>query len=389
MRLTTATAEQLSSGARYRIPQQVVVEGPPTQPDWLAKQSEETPAETADKPESEQTLPVQWAHDIAPQLQTIDFVENLLTLGGMSVLYGDSNAGKSFFALDIAYHVATGRNWYGAQVDVGGVIYIALEGTHGTQNRIYAMRHHHEELTRKIPLGLVTTSLNLCQSISDPMKLINTVQAKAKEIGSPVLLVIVDTLSRAMAGGNENAPEDMTAVVATVDRIREATKAHIMLIHHSGKVQAAGARGHSSLRAATDTEIELTVADKENKTSVAKVTKQRDLDGGGCYGLRLVPVSLGTNRRGSDVTSCYVEHCTAAAKSTRGDTEAKHCDQIRSAFVGGDPKFKTDVLEASSLNPTNFRVAWGAMLRRNEIVKCGQMKAGNNRNTDLYTLVRP
>ena len=39
---------------------------------------------------------------------------------------------------------------------------------------------------------------------------------------------------------------------------RNATGAHLLIVHHTGKDETRGARGHTSLRAATDTEIEIT-----------------------------------------------------------------------------------------------------------------------------------
>ncbi len=40
-------------------------------------------------------------------------VKGLLDQGALSVLYGPSNVGKTFVALDLALHVATGLPWSG------------------------------------------------------------------------------------------------------------------------------------------------------------------------------------------------------------------------------------------------------------------------------------
>ena len=127
---------------------------------------------------------------------------------------------------------------------------------------------------------------------------------------------MVDTLSRAIAGGNENAPEDMTAFVKTVGHLQQSLSAHVSVVHHSGKDGARGARGHSSLRAATDTEIEVT-RDNSAGVSVAKVTKQRDMELAGEFAFRLETVELGHNRRGKPVVSCVV-HEADTPTSDRG-----------------------------------------------------------------------
>ncbi len=49
----------------------------------------------------------------------------------------------------------------------------------------------------------------------------------------------------------------MGALVRCMDLIRQETGACVLFVHHSGKDAAKGARGHSLLRAAIDTEIEV------------------------------------------------------------------------------------------------------------------------------------
>ncbi len=109
-----------------------------------------------------------------------------------------------------------------------------------------------------------------------------------------------------MAGGNENGPEDMTAFISNVDAMRAATGAHCMLVHHSGKDVAAGARGHSSLRAATDTEIEMELS-KEDGLRFARATKQRDMETGAEFAFKLDVITLGVDQDGDDVTTCVIE----------------------------------------------------------------------------------
>ena len=100
------------------------------------------------------------------------------------------------------------------------------------------------------------------------------------------------------------------------DRIRQATGAHVAWIHHSGKDQAQGARGHSLLRAATDTEIEISRLDS-NSPSVARVTKQRELEIDGVWTFSLARVELGITHRGKPVTSCIVTPAETMAQEAR------------------------------------------------------------------------
>jgi hypothetical protein len=160
---------------------------------------------------------------------------------------------------------------------------------------------------------MVPHALSLLDPSEDVEDLIELIRAKASEIGEPIQLVIVDTLARAMAGANENSSEDMTRLVRAGDRIREETGAHLMWIHHSGKDQTKGARGHSSLRAALDTEMEVT-ADQTARIHTIAITKQRDLPTNGeRLAGKFVPVELGQNQWGDPITACAVEDAEAPA----------------------------------------------------------------------------
>ena len=242
--------------------------------------------------------------EIEPALDTVDLVEDFLGDGAMSVLYGQSNSGKTFFATDLGLRIACGWEWCGRYVERKGVIYCALEGGFGIRNRVAAFRQEHALDGQNIPFGIVPMSLDMLNP-DDPSALVTAIRTEAEEIGFPIGFVVIDTVARAMAGGNENAPDDMGMLVHHGDLIRQETGAHLMWIHHSGKDEAKGARGHSSLRAATDTEIEIT---SDGTSRVARVTKQREYECSGEFPFSLKVVELGQNQRGKTITSCVVEH---------------------------------------------------------------------------------
>ncbi|CAO3354315.1 AAA family ATPase [Azospirillum palustre] len=247
--------------------------------------------------------------ELHARIDTDDFVQGLLTTSTMSVFYGDSNVGKTFVVLDLALHVALGWPWHGRRVEKGGVIYVAAEGGGGVLNRIEAFKRHHSLVPDlDVPFSLVPSSVDLLDPAADTNELIALIQEEAATFGEPVKLVVVDTLSRALAGGNENASEDMGALVKNMDRIRQQTGAHAMLIHHSGKDAGKGARGHSLLRGAVDTLVEI-MRSESAKGGVIKIQKQRDLPISLEFGYGLKTIELGVNRHGETVTSCVVEPC--------------------------------------------------------------------------------
>ncbi len=266
--------------------------------------------EDATEPQNVPGFPLVWFDDIQVAVDVNDFVQGLLVTGAASVLYGESNSGKTFLATDLALCVAAGIPWNGKRVEQGGVIYIAMEGGQGFRNRVFAWKTDHDTLATPVYFAAIQSSVNLLNPEADLEKLIITVRAAAKQIPVPVKLIVVDTLSRALAGGNENSPEDMGALVMNVDHLRAQTGSHVLAIHHSGKDAAKGARGHSLLRAAIDTEIE--VVDMEGNRT-ATVVKQRDLAKGDVHQFTLNVVELTTNRHGEPVTTCLVKFADSLA----------------------------------------------------------------------------
>lgn len=262
-------------------------------------------------------FPVVTFAEIKPRLENNALVKGLLGAGSMSVLYGDSNTGKTFLTLDVTLHITLGWTWYGRRVRQGGAIYIAGEGAHGIENRVAAFRKHHHLDGEDLPFAVIPSAVDLCSANAETERLISTVNDVATRFGSPIAVVVVDTLSRALAGGNENSPEDMGAYVRHVDRIRQSTNAHVLSVHHCGKDAARGARGHSLLRAATDTEIEVT-RDEASGISSARISKQRDLPiGSETMAFRLAGVELGMDEDGAPVTYCVVDPTDGPAAHAR------------------------------------------------------------------------
>jgi len=275
---------------------------------------EEPPHEAPQRDRS--NLPLVYFDAIAASLDVRDFVQGLLVEQSSAVLYGESNSGKTFFATALALSVAAGLPFFGRRVEQGGVLYLALEGGQGFRNRIAAWRERHDTIPTAIHFAAVPAQVNLLDPAADTHRVIAAAAQATERMGAPIKLIVVDTLARAMAGGNENAPEDMGALVMNMDRIREATGATVLFIHHSGKDAAKGARGHSSLRAAIDTEIEVEASDGPIRR--ATVVKQRDMKKGDVFAFELEVVQLGENRHGEPVTTCLVRPSEDAGPAMRG-----------------------------------------------------------------------
>lgn len=251
-----------------------------------------------------------------------ELIEGLLVMGKLTVTYGDSNSGKTFWALAMAAHIVMGRDFFGRKVDPGLVVYLASEAPGSIRSRMQAMKKFYgHDLA---DFAMVPLPMNFYDGDGDANDVIDLVQAISELKGKPVRLIIGDTLARMSAGANENSGEDMGPVMARFDRVAQATKAALHIIHHNGKDQAKGSRGWSGIRAHIDTEIE--VAEKDGIRS-ASVTKQRELPGKGeMIYFRLEVVEMGITKFGQPATTCVAVHEEAPTTPKR---ESKFSSEMR------------------------------------------------------------
>lgn len=191
-------------------------------------------------------------------------IKGWLEKGAMSVVFGASNSGKTFLALDIACHIALGWPWRGNRVRKSSVVYIASEGGLGISERLTAFKKHHD-LNHCADVYVIPANVCLCKESSAHETLLQQIKS-INNIG----LIVIDTLARAMGSGDENSPSDMGSFVQNCDIIRQKSHAHLMVIHHSGKDESRGSRGHSSLKGAIDTEIQVKQSDGVISSTIVK-----------------------------------------------------------------------------------------------------------------------
>lgn len=228
--------------------------------------------------------------DLKPTLDKTWLIDDVLPEGGLCVMTAKWNEGKTFNAIDMAMAISRGGAWQSRGVRQGAALYVSAEGSLG--NRVEAYRRKYLAGGRDPPFMAIESSVNLSHPKADLDPLIEAAQ---KIEG--LRLIVLDTLARMMVGGDENSGQDMGRMVAHASQLQKKTGATVLLIHHLGKDESRGARGHSSLLGAVDTEITIS-------KGVIAIKKQRDGETGGSFGFRLEVVEIGTDPRGKIVTSC-------------------------------------------------------------------------------------
>lgn len=227
-------------------------------------------------------------------------IKRILPAAELIVAYGRPGSGKTFAVLDMVMAIARGIEWNGQKVKQGRVVYICAEGGNGFKNRLLAYKQHN---------NLDYDFLTSFEVIENSPNFLNEYDniAVANQIGK-ASLIVVDTLARTMAGGDENNSKDMSNVIQKCQALYRATGATIVLIHHSGKDQDRGSRGWSGLLGAVDAEFMI-----EKLPSGHRITntKQKDGDIYEPIGFTLTQIKIGTDSDGEPITSCAFNICTA------------------------------------------------------------------------------
>lgn len=171
-------------------------------------------------------------------------VRDLLIKGTLAVLVGPPGIGKSFLALDLALSVASDAPFLGKAVCQGHVLYIAAEGVSGLKRRFATWKQ--DRGIEAVPaVSFIPHAVDLLHQ-GQVDKLLRSVG------GTLPALVIVDTLARSMADGDENSAKDMGRFIQSLERAQREWGCAVLVVHHPGKAGSAE-RGSSALRAAADT----------------------------------------------------------------------------------------------------------------------------------------
>jgi KaiC/GvpD/RAD55 family RecA-like ATPase len=225
-------------------------------------------------------------------------VKGLIGARDLVLVYGQTSCGKTFWTIDLVASIAAELQWRRRRTKRALVVYVAAEAGQTIMRRFIAWRDRNVGDAREqdVPLAIIPRAFNLLEPL-DVATLMRQLRELAAERGEGLGLVVIDTLSRSMAGGDENSAADMTRAIATADLIRDELACAVLLIHHSGKDAARGARGHSALASAADTVV--SVADR-----VALFEKVRDGAANISFPFDLEVVELGRDEDGEAITTC-------------------------------------------------------------------------------------
>ena len=301
-------------------------------------------------------------------------VKGVLSLDTIARVNGKSTHGKSFVVLDLSGHVGTGRAWHGHAVAQGEVIYLVAEGARGIRKRVRAWEKHYgvkmtgvRFLPRPVNVGSAQWSM-LAQLMVEIR---------------PVLIVI-DTQARVTVGMNENDNSEMGMLVEHIERMRRATGACVLLVHHLGHAGEEG-RGATSVKAALQTELLV-----ERKERIVTLTNPKQKDDKDDLAVRfaMASIEVGHDADGYLVTSLVLLPETITTKvpvdwiQNATENQARILEVVAEHFplVGGTKSEVRSTLKErfGEMKRTSFNRAWDSLVGKGYLTK--------NKGTARYVL---
>jgi putative DNA primase/helicase len=184
--------------------------------------------------------------------------ENLLApwlpMQGLAMVYAPRGIGKTFFALNVAYAVASGGEflcWQAPQAQT--VLYIDGEmPAISMQERLESIITMHSAEAHENALRIITPDLQ----DGNPMPDLATIEGQRdiEPFLDGVKLIVIDNISTLCRSGTENEAEGWVIVQAWALRQRSAGRS-VLFVHHAGK--GGNQRGTSKREDVLDTVINL------------------------------------------------------------------------------------------------------------------------------------
>jgi hypothetical protein len=248
-----------------------------------------------------------WPFEAAKDFRT-DFnrnwiIKGILAPGEVSNWVGPPGAGKSSLVGDLALHVTASRDWRGhLSKKTGSIVYFALERSDLVKRRFNAQAAQYGLDPKKLHFHVVDAPIDMMGDYC-VNRFVATIRAVEEACGVSVIMIVIDTSSKAIAhgGGSENEARDKNIMRANGRKVMSIIKdLHVALVGHVGKNIELGERGSNAGLGDDDVQILL------NKT-VATVIKRNDGPDGLLTNYRLISVEVGIDEDGEEISIAIVD----------------------------------------------------------------------------------
>jgi DNA-binding MarR family transcriptional regulator len=173
----------------------------------------------------------------------------------------------------MSLELARGGEWNGRKLVAAPVLYLVGEGSPSFVERLESWQEFHQE---PLPEMFYSAHLEPVPQLMEPNEMKALSELVKRRFGTMASngLTVLDTFQTTTVGLEENSGREVTLAIEELQGLRRETKSTVLTAHHAGKDLGKGQRGHSSLGASMETEIEIT---KEPKSTVvrARLVKMR------------------------------------------------------------------------------------------------------------------
>lgn len=225
----------------------------------------------------------------------------------LSLWWGAPKCGKSFLLLCLAYRLALGLGMWGRAAKRIRVLYVAAEGEGGFAVRLLALRDALGDA------GEAFRYIAQRATVGPPSEDLADIIAAALDMRAD--FIVLDTLARTFGEGDESVTRDMSGFVASVDKLREGTGAHVAVIHHGTK-EGGSSRGSGALMGAADLIVKVSKG-AEGEPNAAKVEGAKDDADGDVLPFRLRLVDLAPGPDGEPRRTCIAAEADSEADTAR------------------------------------------------------------------------
>jgi hypothetical protein len=286
-------------------------------------------------------------------------VKHLIERNGIMILAGESMAGKSFLIMDMGMKIARGLDYAGHKVRQGAVIHMAVEDGKGTELRFKGcLKAQGISPDADVPYVVMDPFANGGQGFTlmadDVIDRFIAECLEWKAYYGSLELIIIDTLSMATEGMDENSSGEASKVLGRINRIRERTGATVAVVHH---MNAGGTkvRGSTAIVANVPNVIEL------RQQMIAAPNRREEpkpaLDGNG-QPIRRARLAKNKNGVGNKSWAFVLEQVTLDERDEDGEPfttmvcarpakHAQHEQQEDVTRLQGDQKLVFDALVAA------------------------------------------
>ena len=251
-------------------------------------------------------------------------IEDVVETPCTGMVFGPSGGGKSFFALDMLFHIACGKKWLGKAVKQGPAFYVCGEGRHAIPRRLKAWETHHKTNLPYNSFMMSSARADFSpESVRDMVMEIDALEAMT----GPPAIIVVDTMARALPGdADENSSKDVGSFIDECDRLQTKYNCVVLIVHHTGHADSASkrARGSSAIKGAMDVEILI------SKDRTVEWTKTKDMEPHPPIKFELLPVKYGDGKRDG---SCVLKY-DLDWNSKANRTETAYRKAARAALAG-------------------------------------------------------